>query len=59
MDIAILRIKECEKNQSKKLDLSGLELEILPDLPNFVKILSCYRNKLKGRGMIKYRHFLD
>src|SRR5437868_4015180 len=46
MEIAILRIKECEKNKSYDLSLSNLGLEILPDLQNFVRILSCSQNKI-------------
>src|ERR1700730_9140452 len=47
MNIAILRVKECEKYKSRELDLNDLKLEILPDLPDFIKILKCNNNKLK------------
>ena len=49
MNIAIsrIRVKECEKYKSRELDLNDLKLEILPDLPDFIKILKCNNNKLK------------
>ena len=47
MNIAIVRVIECEKYKSRKLDLCDLKLEILPDLPDFIKILECNNNKLK------------
>src|ERR1700748_937065 len=47
MDIAILRITECEKYKSENLDLNDLKLENLPYLPNFIKHLKCNNNKLQ------------
>ena len=59
MNIAIQRIIECEKNNAEELYLNELELENLPDLPNFIKHLECINNKLKKlqdfplRGLLK------
>ena len=47
MNITILGVRECEKYKSRELDLNDLKLEILPDLPDFIKILKCNNNKLK------------
>lgn len=50
MNIAIQRINkwETENNDWRVLDLSGLQLEILPELPNNLVKLDCSKNKLRS-----------
>ena len=42
----MIAIEECIKNKNEFLDLSNLNLESLPELPKFIKILKCNNNKL-------------
>jgi Leucine-rich repeat (LRR) protein len=44
--IEILRVEECIKNKNELFNLSNLNLESLPELPKFIKILACNNNKL-------------
>ena len=46
MDIAQQRIRECIETKSNKLDLSGLGLTLLPELPAGLDELYCSFNQL-------------
>ena len=46
MDEAIRRVNKCIKNGSDELNLSFLNLDKLPKLPNSLQILYCWNNKL-------------